>query len=173
MFTNPEKNLKNFGISGGMTVADLGAGSGFYTLPAAKMAEGGTVYAVEIQKDFLDTIRAKAKDAHLDNVHALWGNIEKIGGTKLSDKSADRVICSNVLFQIEDRLGFIEEIKRILKPEGKVLLVCHDPETSHLGLKSAVPKEKARKMFEDNGFRLEKEIDAGSHHYGMIMSRKR
>ena len=155
-----------------MTVADFGAGTGFYSIAAGKMAQGGRVYAIEIQKDFLDTIRAKVKEARLSNVEAIWGNVEKAGGTKLADKSVDRIICSNILFQVEDKRGFMDEIKRIMKPGGRLLLIEHDPESSHLKIRSAVSKEKTKEMFEERGFKVESEIDAGSHHYGMIMSRK-
>ncbi len=172
MFSDPGKNLRAFGISDGMTVADFGAGTGFYSIAAGKMAQGGRVYAIEIQKDFLDTIRAKVKEARLSNVEAIWGNVEKAGGTKLADKSVDRIICSNILFQVEDKRGFMDEIKRIMKPGGRLLLIEHDPESSHLKIRSAVSKEKTKEMFEERGFKVESEIDAGSHHYGMIMSRK-
>ena len=52
MFTDPVKNLKLFGLAEDMIVADLGAGTGFYTLAAARMTPQGKVYAIEIQKDF-------------------------------------------------------------------------------------------------------------------------
>jgi len=111
MFTNPVKNLKMFGLGENMIVADLGAGSGFYAIPAAGMVPNGKVYAIEIQKDFLTTIKNKATESHLDNIDYLLGDIEKIGGTKLKDNIVDAVIASNILFQVEDKNKFIEEIK--------------------------------------------------------------
>lgn len=156
-----------------MIVADLGAGTGHYAIPAGRIVSRGKVYAVEIQKDFLETIRNRVKESHLGNVECLWGNIEKIGGTKLGDDTIDRVIASNVFFQVDDKNDFIKEVKRILKPGGKVLLIDHCPERSHLGLKSAVSKEKAKEMFIGKGFEFEKFIDAGSHHYGIILINKK
>ncbi len=112
MFTDPVKNLRAFGLGENMIVADLGAGSGFYTLAAAKMVPNGRVYAVEIQRDFLTTIKNKTAEARLDNVECLLGDIERTGGTKIKDKVVDAVIASNVLFQVENKNKFIEEIKR-------------------------------------------------------------
>src|SRR3989344_1060034 len=122
MFADPVKILRALGMREDMIVADLGAGTGFYSVPASHMVPAGKVYAVEIIKDYLKTLQNKAKESHLENLECLWGNIEKIGGTKIKDRIADRVIASNILFQVEDRGKFLEEAFRILKPHGKILL---------------------------------------------------
>ena len=57
-FADPLTNLQKLNLAPGMTVVDFGAGSGAYTLSAAKLvAPEGRVYAVEIQKDLLETIK--------------------------------------------------------------------------------------------------------------------
>lgn len=171
MFTDPVKNLRAFGLTDNMVVADLGAGSGFYSLTAAQMVPRGKVYAIEVIKDFLSGLKNKAKEAHLNNLECLWGNIEKIGGTQIKDKIVDAVIASNVLFQVEDKNKFIDETKRILKPNGRVLIVDWSDDISSLGtsLDKAVSEKQAREMFERKGFTFDREIDAGNHHYGMIL----
>ncbi len=171
MFTDPVKNLKAFDLREDMIVADLGAGTGFYAIPASLMVPKGKVYAIEIQKDFLTTIRNKAKDAHLDNLECIVGNVEKIGGTKIKDKIIDAVIASNILFQAEDKDKFIEEAKRILKPGGKLLLIDWSDNSSAIGPAPhrIIPYDKAREMFEKKGFVWSRGIDAGTHHYGMIL----
>ena len=171
MFTDPVKNLKAFGLREDNIVVDLGAGTGFYSVAAGHMVPRGKVYAVEIVKDFLDKIRTKIKEAHLHNVEILWGDIEKIGGTKVGDAVADAIIASNVLFQVEDKSKFIEEIKRILKQGGRVLLIDWSDASSSIGpsFGAVIPKNKAREMFEREDFVLERDINAGEHHYGMIL----
>lgn len=167
MFTDPVKNLKALGLREDNIVADLGAGTGFYSIAAAYLVPRGKVYAIEVQKDFLTTIKNKVKDTHLANVECIWGNVEKIGGTKIGDNVVDAVIASNILFQVEDKEKFILEVKRILKQKGRVLLIDWS-ESSVLRATDIVSKDKARIMFEKKGFVLEGEIDAGDHHYGMI-----
>jgi len=171
MFSDPIKNLKAFGFREDHIVADLGAGTGHYTLPVAELVPKGKVYAVDIQKDYLTIIKNRAIDSHLHNVEIIWGNVEKRGGTKIGDGVVDAVIVSNVLFQVEDRVGFIDEIKRILRPKGRVLFVDWSPE-SILQIKSIIPKNKALSLFEKAGFALEQKIDAGEHHYGMILRKQ-
>lgn len=170
MFTDPLKNLKAFELKDNYIVADLGAGTGFYSIAAGSLIPKGKVYAVEVQKDFLDTIKNKVKDANLSNVEIIWGNVEKLGGTKIGDGIVDAAIASNILFQVEDKDKFIQEIKRILKPKGRVLLIDWS-EDSIMGKKAAIPKNKAREIFEKEGFVLEREINTGDQHYGMILIR--
>src|SRR5688572_7633242 len=99
MFTDPIKNLKALGLQEDDVVADLGAGTGYYSLSVSSLVPRGKVYAIEVDKNFLGTIEHKVKEAGLSNVNIIWGNIEKIGGTKIGDNIADAVIASNVLFQ--------------------------------------------------------------------------
>jgi ubiquinone/menaquinone biosynthesis C-methylase UbiE len=173
MFTDPVKNLKQFGLGENMIVADLGAGSGFYAIPAAEMVSKGKVYAIEIQKDFLITIKNKAAEARLHNVECLLGDVEKIGGTKMKDGVVDAAIASNILFQVEDKDKFIKEAKRILKPGGKLLLIDWSDNSSSIGtgFDKIISKNKAREMFEKEGFSWQRDIDAGAHHYGIILTK--
>ena len=173
MFSDPIKNLKQLGIREDMIIADLGAGTGFYSIPAGILVPMGKVYAVEIIKDYVTTIKNKAKEAHLNNIECFWGNIEKIGGTKIKDNIVDVVIVSNILFQVEDKERFITEVKRILKKEGKVLFVDW-LDSSSIGPKKErlISKENTLELFNKRGIVFERDIDAGEHHYGMILVNK-
>ncbi|MBI2096423.1 MAG: methyltransferase domain-containing protein [Candidatus Taylorbacteria bacterium] len=175
MFTSPESNIEQFDVYAGLHVADIGAGSGFYTLALArKVGELGRVYAVDVQRDLLERIRNQAKAARLENVEIILGDAEKRGGTKLSDASVERAILSNVLFQADDHDALVEEVKRILKPGGRLLLVDWTAGgVGGVGPKSgAVPRSDALKLFEKHGFSLEGEIGAGDYHYGLILRKK-
>lgn len=176
MFTDPVKNLRALGLMEDHIVADLGAGTGFYSIILGHMVPRGKVYAVEIVKDFLTTIKNKSIQANLKNVEIIWGNVEKVGGTKIGDNIVDVVIASNVLFQVQDKDKFIAEIKRILKPkekgQGRVLLIDWIPESFRISPKGALPKSKAREMLEKQGFVFERDINAGAHHYGMILRKQ-
>jgi len=171
MFTDPVKNLKMLGLKETDIVADLGAGTGFYSVAAGTLVPQGKVYAVEIVRDFLVTIKNKVREARLNNVEIIWGDIEKLGGTNLGDSVTDAVIVSNVLSQVQDKEKLILEIKRILKQKGKVLLIDWS-QPSVLGATAIIPKNKAREMFEKYGFIWQRDINTGEHHYGMILIRK-
>lgn len=171
MFSEPGVNIARLGLTDGMKVVDMGAGSGFYSLEAArKVGPTGRIYAVDVQKDLMERLRKVGSDQHLRNIEVIWGNIEKIGGTKLREAIADRVIASNVLFQIEKADEFVLEIKRILRPGGKVLVIDWS-EVSPIGPKTIVPAMKAQTLFEKAGFKLDQSFGAGDHHYGLVFVR--
>jgi len=174
-FTSPQNNIDQFDLDKGMKVADLGAGSGAYTIAAArKVGEEGKVNAVEVQKDLLSKVRDLAVSNHLFNVEVIWGDIEKVGGTRLKDSSMDAVIVSNVLFQALEKSNLIKEAHRILKPKRRVLFVEWLGSFGGLGptLEEVVEPEQAKKLFIENGFEYEKDIYAGDNHYGIIFRKK-
>ncbi len=171
MFSDPASNLAKLGLTLGMKVVDIGAGSGFYTYIAAKeVGPGGRVYAVDVQKDLLERLRSVGATQGLRNIEVIWGNAEKIGGTKIKETLADAVIVSNILFQVTKFDDFVLEVKRILKPGGKALVVDWS-EASSIGPKTLVPSLKAQMLFEKAGFKLDQSFNAGEHHYGLIFKK--
>ena len=171
MFSDPAINLSKLGLADGMKVVDLGAGSGFYAIEAARrVGNSGRVYAVDVQKDLLERLRNQAVSAGINNIEVVWGNAEKVGGTKIREGIADRVIASNILFQVENPNEFALEVKRVLKPGGKALVVDWS-EVSPLGPRVPFPAMKAQMLFEKIGFKLDQPFGAGEHHYGLVMTR--
>lgn len=173
MFSEPAANIAKLGLTEGMKVVDLGAGSGFYAIEAArKVGTIGRVYAIDIQKDLLERLRSMAFAQSIHSIEVIVGDLEKIGGTKLRESMADRVIASNILFQLDHAKldDFILEIKRILKVGGKVLVVDWD-QGSAIAPKTAVASTETKKLFAKNGFILDQSFQAGDHHYGLIFSR--
>ncbi len=172
-FSSPSHNLKQFGLGETLHIADLGAGSGHYTRELARVLKAGKVYAIEVQKEILERLKNDLSREGITNVEYIWANMEKLGGTKLADGSLDAAVISNVLFQIEDKITFIREVKRILKPSGRVLLI--DWSGSHGGMgpvsESVVTKDSGVSMFEREGFKFEREINAGANHWGVSFVR--
>ncbi len=169
-FKDPENVLDQLVLGEGRIVADFGAGSGAYTLAAARRVGGeGKVYAIDIQRDLLNRLKNAATRAQLRNVEIIWGNVEKQGGSQLKDASADVVIVSNILFQAEDKSAIAREAHRVLKKDGRALLVeWADSSTLGPSGEHLVGKDDARHIFENSRFSFEREIDTGSHHYGMV-----
>lgn len=171
MFSDPRHNIEQLGISDGAVIADLGAGSGFYTIEAARaVLPTGRVYAVDVQKDLLERLKKEAQRQHLSNIEVLSGNLETLGGSKVRESSCDVCIASNILFMLDDKKTFLLEAKRILKSHGRLLLIDWSASFSGMGPHAdhVVYKDDAQKMALGIGFVFEKEIHAGTHHYGII-----
>ena len=171
-FLSPEDVLREFGIYGTQDVGDLGAGSGHFSLAAARRLEGGRLFAVDIQKDMLARLMSEASERGISNIHSVWGDVGVHRGVPLAEGSLDRAIVSNVLFQADDREAFVREVKRLLKPGGKALVIdwqegsTFGPHRHHL-----VPESAATALFARHGFTKERTVDAGDHHYGIILVR--
>lgn len=170
-FSAPRENILQLGLREGMKVADLGAGAGHYAHAAAAIVgREGKVYAVEIREEMHKHILESVHHKHRSVIEPVWGDIEKSGGTGLKDHSMDAVIIANTLFQIEDRQGLLAEIKRILKPGGKLLVVDWAGSYGGMGPLPAevVPEHEAEELFIGGGLHKEKGLRAGPHHYGLV-----
>lgn len=170
-FSNPAKNIELFGLNEAAVVADLGSGTGAYSIEAAKkIGDDGKVYAIDVQKNLLENLKASADREGLSNVEIIWGDIDNEGGTKLAPGSCDNAIVCNVLFQLEDRETFINELKRILRKSGTVLVIDWEDSFSGMGPDRSLifDEQKAVALFENNGFSVERKIEAGGHHYGLV-----
>ncbi len=174
MFSDPVKNIEQCGIQVGMDIADLGVGSGAYAIAASRaLMSTGKVYAIDVQKELLAKLKNNSSHDGLHNIEVIWGDVEKMGGTKLRDYSVDLVLLCNIIFQLEDKTNITKEVKRILKPGGRVLVVDWEGSFGGIGpkIEDVVDKKTAQTMFEKGGFHLDREISAGSHHYGMIFKK--
>ena len=172
-FSNPQNNVLQLGLREGMKVGDLGSGSGHYAAAAAAIVgTQGKVYAVDIQEDLLKHVKDHAESKGHRNVETVWGNFEKLGGTRLRDDSLDAVILSNTLFQLEHREGAIAEIKRILKPKGKLMVIDWAGAYGGMGpLPHRVVSERdAEELFITAGFHKVKDFRAGPHHYSIVFT---
>ncbi len=173
MFVSPKRNVGLLALHEGMSVADFGAGIGEYTKAlSAKVGTTGKVYAVEIQKDLVKKLEAELKDLGMTNTHCIWGDVERVGGTKLANKSIDAVVVSNILFQSFDKLGLVDEARRILKKGGKLLLVDWKESFDGMGpsVHHVVKESVAIDLFTKRGFKVLEKITDSVHHYGIIFT---
>lgn len=173
-FLNPSFALRNADLHEGQDVADLGAGSGFFTRAAARLAEGGTVWAVDTNGELLSRIKSLALAEGLHNVEILRGNIEARGGSGLPPQHFDFAIAANILFSAHHKEAVVAEAHRLLKKTGRALVI--DWSSSHGGLgphpDHIVSAADARKLFEEGGFTYVEKIPAGAYHWGFVVRKK-
>ena len=176
MFSDPEKNIEQFSLGTGSTVADFGAGSGFYSFAAADaVGPTGKVYAIDVQKTLLEKLKNEARNVrHAMNLEIIWGDPEHLGGTRLREASIDAVIASNVFFLFEHKDNACMEIARILKKGARVLLIDWTSSFGNMGPtpEAVFTETKARELFTKHGFEEDRTIDAGAQHYGIIFRKK-
>lgn len=175
-FAEPRPILNLAGIEPGMTVADLGAGAGAFSLEAARrVGSEGRVYAVDVNKELLAKVKADAMREQLaSRIEIVWADAEAPQGTKLADLSVDMVLLCNVLFLAEDKEALAKEANRILRPGGRVLVLDWTDSFGGLGPapQAVVARDAALALFQRQGFALSKEIPGGDHHYALILKKQ-
>jgi ubiquinone/menaquinone biosynthesis C-methylase UbiE len=169
-FVDPAVIVSHFHIREGDTVADFGAGSGFYVeLLAKKVGGQGRVYACEIQKELVEKIGTIARQKGLFSVHPLWCDLEQVKGVKIADGTLDVAVMINTLFQCEDKVTVLSEVARTLRSGGKFFIVDWSDSFGGLGPQptEVLMPLQAQALAEENGFVYERSFDAGDHHYGL------
>ncbi len=169
-FVQPDTVTSHFHIRPGDTVADIGAGGGYF-VPALAAAVGseGQVYACEIQKCLIEKLGEYIRSAGFTQVAPIWCDVESPEGTKLPAESVDIVVLVNTLFLLSDTSAAMTEIIRILRPGGKVCVVDWSESFAGLGPSEdmVLPPAQVTDLFESRGLQLESEFPAGDHHYGL------
>ncbi len=155
-FLNPLKVINEISLQEEMSVADFGCGSGGWVIPLAKKIKDGKIYALDVLKEALSALKSNADLEKVYNIRTILCDVER--GTELHGKSLDLVIMSNLLFQVDDKDGVLEEGKRVLRDGGHLLVVDWNINEDS---SSGVIEEKILAK----GFKKIKSIDAGSQHF--------
>lgn len=117
----PSRAIEALDVRAGMTVADIGAGSGYYTVRLArKVGEGGRVYATDIQVGMLSLLQRRAKQEGLTNIQPVLGAADD---PKLPPGSLDLALMVDVYHELSAPQAFVRRLREALKPEGRLVLI--------------------------------------------------
>jgi len=167
-FLNPPEVLTKLRLRNNMVAADFGCGSGGWVIPLAKKLTDGKVYAVDILEEPLSALRSKIKLEKIYNVFFIKADVEKT--SRLFENSCDLILMTNLLFETEEPKKMLEEAKRVLKEDGRILIVDWK-EDSPFGPQNKISVEVTKRLAKDTGFILEKEFEASIYHYGLIFTK--
>src|SRR2546427_2395705 len=136
----PDLLLEALKLKSGDVVADIGAGTGYYSWRMAKdVGEKGLVYAVDIQQEMLDLLAKRMAERKITNVKGVLGTITD---PKLPAHSVDLVLMVDVYHEFDHPFEMMQAICKALKPGGRVVFVefrAEDPK---------VPIKEVHKMSE-------------------------
>jgi ubiquinone/menaquinone biosynthesis C-methylase UbiE len=131
---DPKRDLKvdeviaKLGLKPGDMVADIGSGSGAFSVPMAKaIAPNGILYAVDIDKDMLAHVADRAKKEGVGNLRTVLGEYDD---PKLPVRNLDVAFFHRVLHMIEHRQAYLDSTAKYLKPDGRVVIIDKNPEQS-------------------------------------------
>jgi ubiquinone/menaquinone biosynthesis C-methylase UbiE len=170
-FVNPEEVLSQLELQKEMIAADFGSGSGGWVIPLAKKLEDGKVCAIDVLEEPLSALKSKAKIEKISNIETIRANIEAKEGSGLKENLLDLVLMTNILFEVENKKAIFDEAKRVLKKNGKILVVDWKPESAVGPKEKRISPEELKKVAKNAGLTLEKDFQAGDYHYGLVFTK--
>ena len=164
----PAQVVEALGLRPGQDVADIGAGTGYFSVRFAQaVGPGGKVFAVDIDQGLIDHLNERAKDAGLSNLKAV---LAAPNDPLLSEKSVDIVFVCNVIHHVQDRQGYFAKLSGALRPGGRLAIVDFYKRETPVGPPAAMKIARADLISElrEAGFALAQEFDFLPHQYFLV-----
>jgi len=146
---DPNETLTKLGYQKGDSMADIGCGTGLFTIPAAET--GGKVYAVDVSEEMLSDVKKHAETAGFNNITTVKSDEYDF---KLIDEAVNFVLICTVLHEVEDRKRFLKEARRICQAEGKIAIIEFNETNTDFGppLSHRLSKSQVTELLADAGF---------------------
>jgi len=167
-FLNPDSILKKAGIDSDTVLADLGCGSGYFTIPASFIVK--KVYAIDVQQEMLDIIGEKIRTGKIKNIETI---LSKESSIPLPDKSVDVLFMANVFHELDDRGGILKEAKRILSGRGRMIIIDWKKIEMEFGppVGERLTAEEVVSICEKGGFTMLERLEAGEYNYMLVFGK--
>ncbi|TFJ91216.1 class I SAM-dependent methyltransferase [Lentibacillus salicampi] len=164
----PEQQLERMPIKNDDTILDIGAGTGFLTIPAAKRTNG-MVYALDIDPDMLQIVDSKATNDGLENVRTIQGEMKDV---PLSANSIDIVIASLVLHEIKPLSETLQFINQVLKGKGYLACVEIEAEENSNQHYPRISSSQMEQELKKAGFEVNKKFYPTDSNYVLIAQKQ-
>ena len=168
----PEETLSRFGLTEGDSIADIGCGTGYFTLSAARVVgRQGKVYALDIMPDMLETVRSKAREKDFKNIEFIQTQETDF---VLPDAAVPYALACLVIHEVDDPLAFFQEVKRILQPNGHFYIIeWTRQENSKMGPppEHRIDGTALAAVLEQSGFHDIEHFELNSEMYAIIVKK--
>jgi precorrin-6B methylase 2 len=155
----PSKAIAALNIRPGQVIADIGAGSGYYTVRLAEaVGAHGRVYATDIQPEMLALIKTKIDTKSPGNVELILGTETD---TRLPAAAIDMALMVDVYHELAQPQIFLRSLKTALRPDGRLVLIEFRKEDASVPIRPEhkMSVSEARMELEAEGFRFDRVID--------------
>jgi ubiquinone/menaquinone biosynthesis C-methylase UbiE len=156
----------------GEIIADIGAGSGYFTFRLARqVSERGMIYAVDVSPDMIVHINRRIRDHKVANVVSILAEPDD---PLLPVASLDRFFFCDSWHHIENQTKYLSLMKKMLKPNGEVVMIDFHKKELPIGppMQMKIAREDLIKQMEKNGFQLAKEHTFLPYQYFLVFAQK-
>lgn len=161
----PEEVLKHLNLRAGDVIADIGAGTGYFTRRFAEaVGPRGKALGLDIEPAMVEYMKEDARKLNLDNYVA---RLVKPGDPDLSPQSVNVIFMCNTLHHIEDRVTYLRRLSKNLKPDGRIVIVDYYKRPLRVGPSPAIKlaKDQVIREFQEAGYRLKRSPDFLPYQY--------
>ena len=169
-YQKPDEVVRALGLKPGETVADIGSGSGYFTLRLAKaVGEGGHVYGVDIDPDLVRYLNRRIRNAGLRNVQTV---LSEPDDPLLPDRSIDRFLIVDTWHHIDNQERYLALLKKLLKPGGQIVMIDYQKRDLPVGppVSMKIARGDLVRQMVENGFRLTKEHTFLPNQYFLVFT---
>ena len=147
----PSKAIAMLDLAPDSIIADIGAGSGYYSFRLAGLIPNGKIIAVDIQQEMLDYLKDEAARRNIGNVEPHLGTIDSI---KVDPDTLDAVLMVDAYHEFSHPVEMLQSIRSALKPGGRIYLLEYRGEDPRIPIKPLhkMTVEQAVREFEALGF---------------------
>ncbi len=170
VYQKPHEVLTALAIKLGETIADIGAGSGYFTFRLSHfVGPKGKIYAVDVSPDMILYINRRIRDLKINNVISVLADPDD---PLLPDRAVNRFFFSESWHHIANQTKYLTLMKRMLKPGGEVVMIDFHKKETPVGppMEMRIAREDLIKQMERNGFRLAKEHTFLPYQYFLVFS---
>ena len=167
----PDEVVQALNLKSGQNVADIGAGSGYFTVPFAhRVGPAGKVYAVDIDREMLAYIEQRAQQESLQNIQTVLADPHN---PKLAPASVDLIFICATLHHITDRAKYYPLLAQALRPRGRVVNIDFDKRPLPVGpsLEMKIARADVLSEFAAAGFHLAQEFNFLPYEYFLVFER--
>jgi arsenite methyltransferase len=167
-YQKPHEVIHALGLKTGEVIADIGAGSGYFTFHLARhVGEKGRVYAVDVSSDMVLHLNRRIRDLQAKNVVSVLADPDD---PLLPEPSVNRFFICNVWHHVENQEKYLSLMKKMLKAGGEVVMIDFHKKETLVGppLKTRIAREDLIKQMESSGFRLAKEHTFLPYQYFLV-----
>jgi len=166
-YQKPHEVIQALSIQPGEIIADIGAGSGYFTFRLAPhVGNTGRVYAVDVSPDMIRHLQVRLRDAGLRNVSPVLA----LSDDPLVPEPVDRVLIVDVWHHIEDQPRYLQRLRKLLKPGGQLILIDFHKRDLPVGPPPSmkIAREEVLQQITAAGFQLEAEHTFLPYQYFLV-----